>query len=246
MKVRKQNFTNDHETIKVPFLDPEKIVQYIFQAGLDIPERDVIEFWERKKRAGEEWATSSPASDRHIPIAIYGDSARLYASRRGSKYLGIFISFPLWRPKSTRYSRWCIFSLENAKLYGRETLQPILQRLTYKLNLLFEQGVVGPHGQRLRFCVTEIRGDWEWHKQLFALTSSWKGIGRVCFRCNCKARSDNPKELYHCLDDDPSWEEHDLVEFVASEIHHNPTCLLFQKLGGTFWIRFWWFWRRPD
>lgn len=226
LKLRKKNYTDDSEIAKVPFLDPDILVQYLFKTGLTIPQELVTAFWARKREAGEEWALQSPATPQHIPIAIYGDSARLYATQADSKFLGIFISFPLWRPKSTRYSRWCIFSLENKRLYGRETLHTVLSRITFKLNLLFENGIEGPDGVPLRFVCTEIRGDWEWHKQLFDLTSSWKGITSVCFRCDCAARSDNPKKLYYCLDEDPDWKDFTLPEFLANQIKHQPTCAL--------------------
>ena len=228
MKVSKLNFTNEFEVVTVPLLDPDKLVAYLLKSGLTIPQELVNNFWEKKRMSGEKWVTDCPASNNHIPIALYGDSCRLYATRADSKYLGIFISFPLWRPRSTRYSRWCIFSLEVAKLYGRETLQPILQRITYKLNMLFEHGIEGLNGQRMKFFCSELRGDWEWHKQLFDLTSSWKGAkNNVCFRCDCTAKSDDdPKKLYYCLDDDPNWNEYSLNEFLASQIRHSPPCSL--------------------
>lgn len=239
MKVKKLDYTTGFETIKVPFLDPDKLVESLIKAGLTISERHVTEFWDKKRHSGETWAAHSPASSSHIPIAIYGDSCRLYASRADTKFLGIFISFPLWRPRSTRYSRWCIFCLENSKLYGQHTLFPVLQRLTYKLNMLFENGVPGLDGRAFRCAVTEIRGDWEWHKQLFNLSSTWKGVKNVCFRCNCSSRSDNPKNLYYCLDEDPDWKEFTLAEFPATEIKHDaPTCVSITMFGQTLFILF--------
>ena len=233
VKVQKENYTNDFEIIQVPLLDPDVLVQYLVTAGLKIPEEQVVEFWQKKREAREEWALLSPASNKDIPIAIYGDAARLHATQADSKYLGVFISLPLWRPKSTRFSRWCIFSIPRKRLYGtygRETLQPILRRIVFKMNLLFEHGVVRPDGGHLRFICTEIRGDWEWHKQLFDMTSSWKGVSSVCFRCDCTARSGDPKQLYHCVDDDPNWHEFTLPEFLATQIKHNPTCNLLCRM----------------
>lgn len=223
--MKKLNYTNEFEMVKAPLLDPDSVMAYLFfQAKLKISAQEVSEFWNMKRGSGEERAMLSPATTEHIPIAVYGDSCRLYNGQPGSKYLGIFISLPLWRPHSTRYSRWCIFSMECAKLFGRETLHPILQRITYKLNLLFENGVEGPDGQKLKFSCTEIRGDWEWHKQLFDLTSSWKSIANVCFRCTACARAANPKKLYYCLDDDADWTEFSLTEFLATQIKNDLTC----------------------
>ena len=230
VKVKRLNFTNQTEIIKVPFLDPDTVMQYLINAGLTIPQEQVVEFWENKRHSGETWVENCPATNQHIPIAIYGDACRLYTARKDSKYLGIFISLPLWRPRSTRYSRWCIFRLKLKKLHGTQTLHPVLQRITYKLNMLFENGLLGPNGRVYNFCCSEIRGDWEWHKQLFDLTSSWKSVTQVCFRCNCTSRSDNPKELFYCLDHDPAWREFTLTDFVASQIKHWPPCT-FSELG---------------
>ena len=205
-------------------IDPDGLVSYLLKGGLKISQDHVQDFWESKKRNGEKWAIESPATHGHIPIAIYGDAARLY-STKDSKYLGIFISLPLWRPRSTRYSRWCIFSIEHSKLYHQETLFPILSRITYKLNLMFENGLMGPDGISYKFACTEIRGDWEWHKLLFNLTSSWKSIDNVCFLCDCVARCDNPKRTYYCLDEDPRWKRFNLVEFLAAQIKQSQfTC----------------------
>ena len=226
MKVKKLNYTDEFEFVKVPFLDPDKLITYIIEAGLKIPQEEVEHFWSRKRANKEEWAIKSPATPKHIPVAIYGDAARLYTAQRESKYLGIFISLPLWRPRSSRFGRWCIFSLENAKLYGCHTLHPVLSRITYKLNMLFENGVVGSDGVIYKFACTEIRGDWEWHKQLFSLASSWKSIANVCFRCQCVARSDDPKQLYYCTDDNTNWKHFGLVDFLASQIREYPSCPL--------------------
>ena len=194
-------------------------------------------FWSSKRANGEEWAIQSRATPKHIPIAIYGDSARLYTAQRESKYLGIFMSLPLWRPRSTRFSRWCIFSLENAKLFGHHTLHPVLSRITYKLNMLFENGVVGSDGVTYKFACTEIRGDWEWHKQVFNLSSSWKSITNVCFRCKCVARSDDPKKLFYCTDDVTHWNHFGLVDFLASQIEESPSCPFLDNIFFVFPFR---------
>ena len=222
VKVKKLNYTSESELVKVPFLEPDMVIQYLISAGLDIPEEQVVDFWERKRSVGEPWAIASPASNKHIPIAIYGDSARLQTSRKESKYFGIFISLPLWRPKSTRFSRWYIFSLENAKLLGTQILRPTLMRITYKLNMLFETGVTATDGRQLKFSCTEIRGNWEWHKQLFNLTSSWKSVKNLCYPCDCVSKSQDPKKLYFCLDKNPGWKEFSLWEFLATQLKEGP------------------------
>lgn len=93
--------------------------------------------------------------------------------------------------------------------------------------MMFENGVKGSDGRIHKYACTEIRGDWEWHKTVFDLTSSWKSIKQVCFRCNCTARSPNPKDLYYCLDEDHNWKEFTYNEFVATQMKHSPPCFLF-------------------
>ena len=108
----------------------------------------------------------------HIPIAIYGDACTV---RGNIKVLGIFLSFPLWRAKSTRCSRWLVCALEEAKLWGTETLNTIFKRITFSLNMLFNgwdvERDVQLAGGRI-FTVTELRGDWLWHKQCWNFSSS--------------------------------------------------------------------------
>ena len=109
-------------------LDPHLLVDYLFQtAGVNIPMSVVHRFWDIKKNlACERWAVDSPASPEHIPVAIYGDACTV---RGNIKVLGIFLSFPLWRAKSTRCSRWLVCALEEAKLWGTETLNAIFKRI---------------------------------------------------------------------------------------------------------------------
>ena len=210
------------EDIQLPMLDPHRLVDHLFHnVGLDIPQNIVNRFWHMKRNvAKEKWALDSPASKNHIPIAVYGDACQC---RGGVKLLGIFLSFPLWRAKSTRCSRWLICGLEEGKLWGTQTLNAIMKRIAFSLNLLFdgwdsERGVSLAGGRV--FTLTELRGDWLWHKQLWNFSSSWKSLKNICYRCNCVGRSDNRKDLYWEIDRG-EWHEYSRGEFIACQLQNN-------------------------
>ena len=112
-----------------------------------------------------------------------------------------FLSLPLWRPRSSRFSRWLLFSIDETLLFGRKTLNKVFALITWSINMMFWGRFprVDMHGQRLQsdlagqsltkhnrsFALTEFRGDWSYFKLIFGLTSSWKGGANVpvCFLC---------------------------------------------------------------
>ena len=92
----------------------------------------------------------------------------------------------LYRPKSTRLSRFLLFTLESAKLVDfPRTVNPLMQKLVDSFNRCTERGVLGR-----RFIVNELRGDQVWIRQLFQHKSVWNSIS-VCFRCNATTRPTN-------------------------------------------------------
>ena len=243
VKVNKRNYTNETTIEKVELLDPHTVMDYLFtHVGLRIDMASVKEFWRRKRAAGEPWAVCSKAGEDSIPLALYGDECRLYANS-SEKMFGLFVSLPLWRPRSTRFSRWCIFAIEDKKmLSGGETLVPVLQRLVYSINMLFRGNPNIACGHK--FCVTEIRGDWQFHRILFMFSSSWhwRKVKDICFRCNCMAKSANEKRLYYySKDDSPDWQEYTLAEWISGQLTGNQfTCgshLLKKVLGRCFFFK---------
>ena len=195
-----------------------------------IPEAAVHEYWQRARTLQEPWATCHPASPSHIPIGIYGDSARIDTTFASEKVFGLFISLPLWRPRSIRYSRFLIFGIEEMHCWKHFTVDAVLRRVVWSLNLLFTgamplvdfQGTVLPTPARssicendARFAVTEIRGDQLFHKEIFRFTSSWtwKSL-RVCYKCDARSRGDC---LYYTFDD---WlpTEFTLEQFLAQRM----------------------------
>ena len=226
-----------YEDIKFPLFDPHVVVDYLFrEVGLKIDPYIVRRFWHIKRDlAREPWAISSPATSEHIPVAIYGDSCQC----KGTKLLGIFISFPLWRAASTRASRWLLCALEESRLWGTETLNSIMKRITFSLNMLFD-GWDLENNQQIAlghvFALTELRGDWLWHKQLWNFSSSWRSLTNICYRCNCKARSLNTKDLFWRIDDG-EWHEYTRTEFINVQLHRNrhPSTML--RLESMFFLQ---------
>ena len=41
VKVKKLNYTNEFEFVEVPLLDPDKLISYLIEAGLKIPQQQV-------------------------------------------------------------------------------------------------------------------------------------------------------------------------------------------------------------
>lgn len=229
VRMAKRNCSEQFEDTRTPMLEPHKVIDYLFtQGGVKIDPADVKEFWHIKRNLGkEEWAVQSPASDTHIPIALYGDGCRF--QNHTVKMVGIFISLPLWKATSTRCSRFCIWAVEESRFWKRTTLDTVLQRITYSLNLLFDG--VDEFGRTIasgnEFTVTGLRGDWLWHRECFAFSSTWKAPRDVCYLCTAAAKTRNPAQLYYNYwDDEPDWHEYNLLEWInAQQGHRTRTCI---------------------
>ena len=184
-----------------PILDVHSIVQYLWNdIGICVPTADVREYWQHARQHQQPWALAHPASDEHVPIGLYGDSAKITTAFDSDKILGVFCNFPLWRPKEIRYSRFLLFAIEESKLHGPHTMNAVFKRITWSCNLLFDgclplacpSSVPAQQSQwickdRSRFAVCELRGDQLWHKQVFRWKASWVWTSdRVCHACDAR------------------------------------------------------------
>ena len=77
-----------------------------------------------------------------------------------------------------------------------------------------------------RFALTELRGDWEYHVDVWRPKASWKS-DTVCFRCPAEAKG-APENLYWHHGDGCTWEseEFGLESFVARRLRDNNLCTL--------------------
>lgn len=237
-----------HEFADLEMIEPHTLIAYMWnEIGMNIPEESVKAFWNHHRAVNSPWMENfSSVSDLHIPLGLYGDGARArqLAFQPVEKVLGIFISLPLFRPKSTRNSRWCIFSINENLLYGRKTLNAIFRRIVWSLNHLFT-GLWPSHGpdneplnspragQKFtdaghRWALCELRGDWVYQKQVLGFNSSWTaGVNKsVCFRCKALGRGDCRTQYYHVHGDNAHsfGREYNLVSFLLNEMPANDIC----------------------
>ena len=199
-----------------PIMDPHAIIRFLFNdAGITVPPWQVQAYWRVSRFNQEPWAVHSQASEHHIPLGLFGDSATLI-TKYGLKtsVIGIFLSLPLWRPKSVRMSRYLVLAIPEACLWGRHTLNEAFRRIVWSINSL-DKNIhpdVGFAGQELPehlkklantpivsphrvFSCTEIRGDWSWHKKLLGFKASWVGDA-TCYQCNARSGGPNNGRYY--------------------------------------------------
>ena len=207
----------EYEVQKWPMLDVHSVVDYLWNiVKVRIPKCDVQEFWTHCRNHGQPWAVQHPASDSHVPIGLYGDSAKISTAFNSDKVLGLFFNFPLWRPRTIRATRFLIFAIEESKLWGPHTMNTVLARVTWSVNYLFEgiRPTHDPYGKKLaksegwicedhtKMAVVEIRGDQLWQKQCFKFTASWIWTSaRVCHACDARAHGPGSEDrLYWSFD----------------------------------------------
>ena len=240
-----------YEMVQLELFEPHTIVSYLFDhCGVQIDEELVKVYWDHHRSVQSPWVQNCDATSRHVPLALFGDGARCRQQtyKKVEKVFGFFISLPLWRPKSARFSRWLLFSIDESLLFGRKTLNCVLARITWSINLLF-WGLWPTHGpcneeidsrrkgQQITadgrvFALTELRGDWSYFKQLFGLQSSWKAgtNASVCFKCSAWGIGPPSHQYYHIGPRAHVWTtEYSLASFLANEMPETDVCILTEK-----------------
>ena len=235
----------ENEIQKWPLLDVHSVVDYLWNTvGLRIPMCHVQEYWRHARDHGVPWALEHEASEQHIPLGLYGDSAKISTTFNSDKVVGVFFNFPLWRPHSIRASRYLLFAIEESKLWGPRTLAAVFARITWSVNLLFEgrRPSMDPQGRRLPdpgrydgmiccdrsvFAVTEIRGDQLWQKQTFRWSASWIWTSaKVCHACDARAQGEGATNcLYWDFD---AWLPYEFnnTQFLARRMPSRFLCCL--------------------
>ena len=229
-------------------LEPFSVISYLWQdVGVKVSKESVEQWWKHHREFGAKWAEYSSASLQHVPLTLYGDAARTRQVPFGppGKVLGLFLSCPLFRPKSASASRWLLFSIDEYLLFGHKTMDAVLTRLTWSLNCLYtgvypkcgpaHEALTGSQAARAGqpicggtvFAVCQLRGDWVWHKDLFRLKSSWKSGATqpVCFLCPAMARGTN--RYYNVGDSSPLWQQQfSFCQFLCQQIPASKPCHL--------------------
>lgn len=226
------------------------VVRYMFmEAGLELPTGDVHKYWDHLRSVGSPFALNASASRDHIPLGLFGDAVkyRQLSFGRPQKMVGVFLNCPLWRPKSSRASRWLLFAIRESDLTADVypgTLDAVYHHIVWSLNCLHDGRYpqTGAHGEPLpekaasragkpicegrRFCLTEIRADWLFHKQLLRFRSSWLSGARapVCFLCPAYSRG--PDTWMDVEETSPLWaKQYGVLEFLADQCPPNPSAL---------------------
>ena len=234
--------------VELEVVDPHLIINYLFDVvGVDIPASAVRSFWRHHHAVRSPWLETCEASIDHVPVALYGDGARCrqQAYRPVEKVLGLCLSLPLWRPKSSRFSRWLLFSIDETLLYKRKTLNAVFRRLVWSINSMFTGcfPVRDELGRPLNdakagrpltkcgraFAFTELRGDWSYFALIFGFNSSWKaGTNKsVCFLCEAFGAGNPGNQYYHIDENCRCWGSmYNKASFLAREMPNQDICYL--------------------
>lgn len=204
-------------TTKVPCLLPEDILIYLVEkCGLQIPEESCRQYWEHMDSVGEEVAIKSKqfrdlSQNQIWPIGLHGDEATMALQNAPyEKILGVFMNIPIFRPRSTRISRFLLFALETSTMVDvHRSVNPLLERIVVSLNTCTQRGVAGR-----RYILTEIRGDQVWIRFLFQHHSFWKRSS-VCYRCEA---STAPTSLNYAIYDGWTSTRRSTEDFLTHEL----------------------------
>lgn len=245
--LKSRKTSSGYEIAKLEVVDPLTLVAYLWNdVGIQVTQNEVQEYWRHHRNFSAPWALHSPAPDTTMPLGVYGDSVKVRSTYLGlEKMTGLFLNCPLYRPRSCRCGRWLLFACQDELLFGHHTLDVIYGYIVWALNHLFI-GKYPTHGyqgaplslkgaqragqwvcrDRWIFQVTEIRGDWSWHKAVFRFKSSWKGGARhpVCFKCRAFAVGEADQLYYNVEENSPCWQtEYQTVEcFIADQCPDQP------------------------
>ena len=229
-----------------PIVHPHRILSYLFnEVGLHMSTSEVQQFWDHSRNVGEGWAVGSPASSAHIPLGMHGDAARLWTQYRVEKYVAIWLNLPLFRPMSSRHSRFLLFSVPASVMVKNRTLNRVWRRLVWSfeaaylgINPLTGEGgraLTGSDVERAgkpltttnqRFSLCELRGDWEWFCLVWRFQASWQALN-TCFACPARSKGDSSL-LYHNVEDNSGWVQNEftLEEFVSQRLKDKHLCNL--------------------
>lgn len=228
----------------VPVLCIKSLLAYLFsdQYGVSISRDSLMKFWNHATQFFE-WGASHPGKFTHIPLAVYGDGAR-YTNSTGfvEKVLCVLVNMPLWAPRSTRTSRYLLFSIRESCMDSyRTTLWPVYAHLAHQLNELFADGIDVPGSsptKTLKFCLTEIRGDWSWHCDSLQLKPRWNSLS-CCYKCPASRRAD--RYQFTNYTETAAWigEEFTHAHFISHILKPGRICPLDPKRMFMF-FRFYW------
>lgn len=188
----------------LPMLDVHEVFSYIHEESkLRTPVEHVNLYWRWCQHA--ECGFARLGGPGIVPVGLYADETKYGGNFSDEKVLGFFVNLVLHRPRSIRYSRFCIFACRSSLVLGMQTLGPIIERIVWGFQWAFKG--VRPSGEALcrdgtRFLCTELRGDMAWHAMVWQFKNRWQSI-QVCPFCCAKSKGDT--QLYTETGDSASW-----------------------------------------
>lgn len=233
-----------HEWTQLEVLDPVSVVRYMVDSGLKIDMKAVRKFWDHHRSVNSPWIVQTQATRDHVPLGLFGDAVKFRQKSYGKpeKMLAVFLNAPLWRPKLARASRWLLFAIRENDLYEHKTLDCIFHYLVWRLNVLHDgtfpitgrsgEPLTGRDRERagqavcngLRFAITELRGDWLYHRQVFRMRSTWLSGKKapVCYLC--PAYNTGPCSWLQLEDSSPLWDkQYTLAEWLVDQCPPDPS-----------------------
>lgn len=196
-------------TMRFPLLQPHRVLDFLFtETDLEIDQQNLVDYWKHLHEMNVPWASRFDAT--FVPIGIYGDEARYGVdfTINQDKITCIFLNICLWRPRSSRCSRWMLFSIASDRIAGPKTLHVVWQKIATSINLAFwgkdEHGK--PIARNKRFVLAEIRGDQAWHHDVWRHKNWWKKR-EVCWQCDAvSSLRRGVGSLYYEIGDSASWQ----------------------------------------
>ena len=225
-----------------PIIDVHNTMAFLFnEAKIQIPGEALKQYWQTSKRFGEVWAQDVPEEEMEftVPIGLYGDSARVDTNFNTEHIMAFFANILLWRPRSVRMSRFLVLAIPESRLTG-ETIQAILRRITWSCNHAFfgrwpktdhVGALIGGHlaGKsltpgNLKFQVTELRGDWSFHKKIWQWPKVQWNAADICHLCPVKGISSDWGQLYWNFE--ATHEDFSLTQYLAHRMPQRRICFL--------------------
>ncbi|CAE7805970.1 unnamed protein product [Symbiodinium necroappetens] len=178
----------------------------------------------KKEDSLDEVTVKEDLDGSHIPVTIYGDTARYGTGFDQSKVTGCFLSLVLWRPKSTRMSQFLLWNLNGERSLGWKSHNPLYLAVVNSMNKAFEGFTWEGAQLNRKFCVTQIKGDWEYHWQTWRLRRYYK-TRFICWRCDAENHADAAHSMTD-VSEHPTWQATELShnQFVVEGMQDNHVC----------------------
>ncbi|CAK9060915.1 Uncharacterized protein SCF082_LOCUS32000 [Durusdinium trenchii] len=150
---------------------------------------------------------------KHTPLGLAGDDAKY--SLAGAKVIVVCLNSILVDRQCHEAAapvdgelkvnrRFLLFCLRHELSLGVGTLDPLYRAIIWSLNVAYSgrfpskdwEGNALSGARALRagspiaggpYCLTEVRGDWKWLKEIFDMKNFWRRKQGVCFKCKANA-----------------------------------------------------------